>query len=76
MNGKALGLVAPTRPRPFHLGPGGAYTVRMARFLKMHGCGNDFVVFDERAGRLASRRGRRRALADRRTRHRLRPAHR
>ena len=23
-----------------------------ARFVKMHGCGNDFVVFDERAGSL------------------------
>jgi diaminopimelate epimerase len=67
MNGKALGLVAPTRPRPFHLGPGGAYTVRMARFLKMHGCGNDFVVFDERAGSLGLTPRRAAAIADRRT---------
>ena len=44
-------------------------------FVKMHGCGNDFVVLDERAAPLgldpaASRRHRRPAH-----RHRLRPAH-
>ncbi len=39
----------------------------MARFLKMHGCGNDFVVFDERAGALGLTPGRAAAIADRRT---------
>lgn len=39
----------------------------MARFLKMHGCGNDFVVFDERAGSLGLSRRRAAAIADRRT---------
>ena len=39
----------------------------MARFLKMHGCGNDFVVFDERAGPLGLTRRRAAAIADRRT---------
>jgi diaminopimelate epimerase len=39
----------------------------MARFLKMHGSGNDFVVFDERAGRLGLTAGRAAAIADRRT---------
>jgi diaminopimelate epimerase len=38
----------------------------MARFLKMHGCGNDFVVFDERAGSLALTPRRAAAIADRR----------
>jgi diaminopimelate epimerase len=36
-------------------------------FIKMHGCGNDFVVFDERAGRLPITRARAAAIADRRT---------
>ena len=48
----------------------------MARFLKMHGCGNDFVVFDERArplGLTPTPRGRDRRPPDRR---RLRPVHR
>jgi diaminopimelate epimerase len=39
----------------------------MARFLKMHGCGNDFVVFDERVGRLGLTPQRAAAIADRRT---------
>ena len=39
----------------------------MARFLKMHGCGNDFVVFDERAGALGLTTRRAAAIADRRT---------
>ena len=39
----------------------------IARFLKMHGCGNDFVVFDERAGSLGLTRARAAALANRRT---------
>jgi diaminopimelate epimerase len=38
----------------------------MARFLKMHGCGNDFVVFDERAGSLGFTPRRAAAIADRR----------
>jgi diaminopimelate epimerase len=39
----------------------------MTRFLKMHGCGNDFVVFDERAGLLGLTPRRAAAIADRRT---------
>ena len=39
----------------------------MARFTKMHGCGNDFVVFDERAGSLGLTPARAAAIADRRT---------
>jgi diaminopimelate epimerase len=38
-----------------------------ARFVKMHGCGNDFVVFDERAGSLGLTPDRAAAIADRRT---------
>ena len=38
-----------------------------ARFVKMHGCGNDFVIFDERAGPLGLTPARVAALADRRT---------
>ena len=38
-----------------------------ARFAKMHGLGNDFVVFDERAGPLGITPLRAAALADRRT---------
>jgi diaminopimelate epimerase len=36
-------------------------------FVKMHGCGNDFVVFDERAGALGLGPARAAAIADRRT---------
>jgi len=39
----------------------------MARFFKMHGCGNDFVVFDERGGVLGLTPRRAAAVADRRT---------
>ncbi len=38
-----------------------------ARFVKMHGCGNDFVVFDERMGSLGLTAARAAAIADRRT---------
>jgi hypothetical protein len=38
--------------RGFHPAVTAAYTLPMAPFWKMHGCGNDFVVFDERAGML------------------------
>jgi diaminopimelate epimerase len=38
-----------------------------ARFVKMHGCGNDFVVFDERAGPLGLTPSHAAAIADRRT---------
>jgi diaminopimelate epimerase len=38
-----------------------------ARFVKMHGCGNDFVVFDERGGRLGLTPADAAAIADRRT---------
>jgi diaminopimelate epimerase len=38
-----------------------------APFLKMHGCGNDFVVFDERAHPLGLTAARAAAIADRRT---------
>jgi diaminopimelate epimerase len=38
-----------------------------APFLKMHGCGNDFVVLDERAGSLGLTPARAAAIADRRT---------
>ncbi|HEY1931923.1 MAG TPA: diaminopimelate epimerase [Acetobacteraceae bacterium] len=38
-----------------------------AFFRKMHGCGNDFVVFDERAGALGFTPARAAALAHRRT---------
>jgi diaminopimelate epimerase len=52
----------------FGLQPGSAYigTMRVP-FLKMHGCGNDFVVFDERAGPLGLTPDRAAAIADRRT---------
>jgi diaminopimelate epimerase len=39
----------------------------MARFVKMHGCGNDFVVLDERRGKLGITASRAAAIADRRT---------
>jgi len=39
----------------------------LATFTKMHGCGNDFVVLDERAGSLGLTPARVAALADRRT---------
>jgi len=38
-----------------------------APFRKMHGCGNDFVVFDDRSGALGFTQARAAALADRRT---------
>jgi diaminopimelate epimerase len=39
----------------------------LAPFVKMHGCGNDFVVLDERAGTLGLTEARAAAIADRRT---------
>jgi len=39
----------------------------LAPFVKMHGCGNDFVVFDERASRFGFTPRRAAALANRRT---------
>ena len=39
----------------------------LARFVKMHGCGNDFVVFDDRDGTLRLTAGQAAAIADRRT---------
>lgn len=39
----------------------------IARFLKMHGCGNDFVVMDDRARTLGITPARAAAIADRRT---------
>ena len=39
----------------------------IARFLKMHGCGNDFVVMDDRAHSLGITPARAAAIADRRT---------
>jgi diaminopimelate epimerase len=36
-------------------------------FIKMHGCGNDFVVIDERSGSLGLTASRAAAIADRRT---------
>ena len=39
----------------------------MARFHKMHGLGNDFVIFDARDGAVAMDEARARAIADRRT---------
>jgi diaminopimelate epimerase len=39
----------------------------IARFIKMHGCGNDFVVFDERPAPLGLTASRAAAIADRRT---------
>jgi diaminopimelate epimerase len=66
-NGRVI-IKATTDPvRPFHHRPAAAYTLPMARFLKMHGCGNDFVVFDERAGPLGLTPRRAAAIADRRT---------
>jgi diaminopimelate epimerase len=41
--------------------------IMLAPFLKMHGCGNDFVVFDERAGPLGLTAARAAAIATRRT---------
>jgi diaminopimelate epimerase len=38
-----------------------------ASFVKMHGCGNDFVVFDERPGTLGLTPARAAAIANRRT---------
>jgi diaminopimelate epimerase len=39
----------------------------LARFVKMHGCGNDFVVFDERSAPLGLTPARVAAIANRRT---------
>ena len=39
----------------------------MTRFHKMHGLGNDFVIFDAREGAVAMDAARARAIADRRT---------
>jgi diaminopimelate epimerase len=39
----------------------------LSRFTKMHGCGNDFVVFDERTHPLGITPARAAAIADRRT---------
>ena len=39
----------------------------IARFTKMHGCGNDFVVFDERTGSLGLTPARAAGIANRRT---------
>ncbi|MBV8520775.1 MAG: diaminopimelate epimerase [Acetobacteraceae bacterium] len=39
----------------------------LAQFTKMHGCGNDFVLFDERSRPLGLSAARAAALADRRT---------
>jgi diaminopimelate epimerase len=48
--------------------PGPAYIGAMlVPFVKMHGLGNDFVVFDERAGSLGLTAARAAAIADRRT---------
>ena len=40
---------------------------RVLHFTKMHGCGNDFVVFDERPGALGLTPARAAAIADRHT---------
>ena len=54
--------------RGYHFPLGGKYNPAMlAPFLKMHGCGNDFVVFDERDGPLGITPTLAAALADRRT---------
>jgi diaminopimelate epimerase len=46
----------------------GTYNPPMiARFVKMHGCGNDFVVFDERSAPLGLTAARAAAIANRRT---------
>jgi len=42
-------------------------TPMRAPFLKMHGCGNDFVILDERAGSLGLTPARAAAIADRHT---------
>src|ERR1700733_5463068 len=53
---------------PFGLWPPAVYIRFMrVRFLKMHGCGNDFVVFDERGGSLALTPAHAAAIANRRT---------
>jgi diaminopimelate epimerase len=56
--------------RKAHIAPGPVLLyIRPMRapFWKMHGCGNDFVVFDERASALGFTPTRAAALADRRT---------
>jgi diaminopimelate epimerase len=50
------------------LPPRSAYIRSMrVRFLKMHGCGNDFAVFDGRAGKLGITQAHAAAIANRRT---------
>ena len=49
--------------------------MNMIPFLKMNGLGNDFLVVDARAAPVRPRREVIRALADRASRRRLRPAH-
>ncbi len=48
------------------IAPGSIYAPMRARFTKMQGCGNDFVVLDERAAPLGLTPSRAAALADRR----------
>jgi diaminopimelate epimerase len=50
-----------------HCGAAAYIAAMRASFVKMHGCGNDFIVFDERARPLGLTRARAAALADRRT---------
>ena len=59
-----------TPGRQFRLAPRAAALISKsmrARFVKMHGCGNDFVVFDERTGPLGLTPAHAAAIADRRT---------
>ena len=42
-----------------------AYNLPMTAFVKMHGLGNDFVVFDARDGAVALTAARAKAVADR-----------
>src|SRR5690348_12414894 len=65
LHGKAKPAAA---QMPVGVASGHAYIRSMgARFVKMHGCGNDFVVFDERAGPLGLTPALAAAIADRRT---------
>ena len=64
--GAYSGGVGGLQERPFPLPTRPDYNPRMsARFVKMHGLGNDFVVFDERADRLDLSPARAAAVADR-----------
>ena len=47
----------------------------IARFVKMHGCGNDFVVFDERSGAFGLHRDARRRHRGPSHRRGMRPVH-